>query len=56
MNRPSLRKTVDQILDEVYTEMPANEVSEDDIDGMYKQYEATLKEYESSLDPDFDLE
>jgi hypothetical protein len=56
MSKPKQRPTIDQILDEVYAEIPAYEVTEEDVDGQYRQYEDTLKEYESSLDPDFDLE
>lgn len=43
------------MLDEVYAEIPSWEITEGDVDSMYKQYEGLLKREEySSLDLDFD--
>jgi len=53
-------------LEEIYLNIPIYQPSEDDMRGLYKQYESFMKEDEASqldlddeelnLDPDFDLE
>ena len=54
MSRRQSNQTLDQILDEVYAEIPSHEVTEDDVDGMYRQYEEMMRREElSSLDLDF---
>lgn len=48
-------QTLREILDEVYMEIPLDMMGEEDVDNMYKDYQAFLKEQELiNLDHDFD--
>lgn len=51
------QKTLKDMFDEVYSEIPAYELTEEDVDAQYRRYEEIMKDNEKfSLDLDFDLE
>lgn len=58
MNKPyKKQKSLKDMLDEVYSDVPAYDWTEEDVDAQYRRYEEIMKDSEKlSLDLDFDLE